>query len=217
MYMNILRELNVVETEKEEVRVGGETHDDKKEEEGRKEEEEEEQEEKEETAPLSEEKEDGREENTKQDPTKLLNDGRTELNEKGKEATRRIKESARKRREKIEKTCREEHRRREKEKRRKEQVRTDDRNAIISKEQQVPRIQNQAFVIKTDKVEIHGKALQNAIDQANKHERYIRHESAKSKSHREAERHPRRRLLHSVGKYFGRDIHTVCGGYVRQP
>ena len=67
-------------------------------------------------------------------------------------------------------------------------MRTDDRNAIISKEQQLPRIQNQAFVIKTDKVEIHGKTLQNAIDQANKHERYISHESAKSKSHREAER-----------------------------
>jgi hypothetical protein len=124
---------------------------------------------------------------TKHDPTNLLNDGRTDLNEKGKEATRKIKESARMRREKEEKAGREEYRRRENEERRKEKKRTDDRNEIISNEKQVPRKQNQAFVIKTDKVEIYGKTLQNAIDQANKHEMYITNASAKSKSHEEAE------------------------------
>jgi hypothetical protein len=36
--MNIMRDLKAVNTEREEVRVGGETHDDKKGEEGRKEE-----------------------------------------------------------------------------------------------------------------------------------------------------------------------------------
>jgi hypothetical protein len=148
----------------------------------------EEQEEKEETAPLNEEKEDGREEKTKHDPTNLLNDGRTDLNEKGKEATRKIKESARMRREKDEKAGREEYRRRENEERRKEQERTDDRNAIISNEKQVPRIQNQVFVIKTDKVTIYGNTLQEAVNQANKHEMYIRNAFAKSKSHEEAER-----------------------------
>jgi hypothetical protein len=43
-YMNIMRDLNAVNTEREEVRVGGETHDDKKREEGRKEEEQEQEE-----------------------------------------------------------------------------------------------------------------------------------------------------------------------------
>ena len=45
-YMNIMRDLNAVKTEREEVRVGGETYDDKKREEEGKEEEQEEQEEK---------------------------------------------------------------------------------------------------------------------------------------------------------------------------
>ena len=114
--MNIMRELKAVKTEKEEKGAAGETYDGKKEEEGRKEEEEE-QEEKEETAPPSEEKEDGREENTKQGQTTLLNDGRTELNEKGKKEALRLAENIQRIREEKEKTHREEHRRHEEEKR----------------------------------------------------------------------------------------------------
>jgi hypothetical protein len=61
----------------------GETYDGKKrEEEGK--EQEEEQEEKTEAAPPNEEKDDEREERTKLNPTILVNDGRTDLNESGK-------------------------------------------------------------------------------------------------------------------------------------
>ena len=110
-YMNIMRDLNAVKTEREEVRVGGETYDDKKREEEGKEEEEEEQEEKKEAAPPNEDKDDEREERTKINPTTLVNDGRTDLNESGKEATRKEEENARKRKVEEEKARRENDRR----------------------------------------------------------------------------------------------------------
>ena len=176
-----------MKTEKEEEGAAGETYDGKKEEEGRKEEEEE-QEEKEETAPPSEEKEDGREENTKQGQTTLPNDGRTELNEKGKKESLRLAENIQRIREEKEKAHREEHRRHEEEKRRIEKKKKDERDAIISKEQQIPREQNQIFILKTDRIEIRGPTLQSVIEKANKHDRYTTNEHAKSESHREAER-----------------------------
>ena len=186
-YMNLMRELKVVETEREEARAGGATHAEKKGEEGRKGEEEE-QEEKGETAPPSEEKEDGREENTKKGQTTLSNDGRTELNEKGKEESIRLAKNTQRKREEEEKAIREEHRRHEKEKRRIERMKKDESDAIISQDQQIPREQNQIFILKTDRTEIHGLTLKSVIEQANKHDRYITNELAKPESHRKAEK-----------------------------
>jgi hypothetical protein len=183
-YMNLMRELKVVETEREEARAGGATHAEKKGEEGRKGDEGE-QEEKGETAPPNEEKEDGREENTKKGQTTLSNDGRTDLNEKGKEDSIRLAENTQRKREEEEKAIREEHRRLEKKKRRIENKKKDERDAIFNK---IPREQNHIFILKTDRIEIHGLTLKSVIEQANKHDRYITNELAKPESHRKAEK-----------------------------